>query len=243
MNKTLATVFAGLIATAAFAGKDNVVVSFSTQGPDTYADGTTVVDGESYALVWTPTGSEFAGINADGTAVAPSKVVIKAPVAEGGKCPFVKFEMDEEFAKANYPNGTWGVYLLDTRVFAVDADGVVAKDAFGKDVVASVGGKAVKGYGAVGTVNSEDLFGSVSGGASSVGATSAADVKIKDIKFIGDNVYLYVQGANAGKFDLAAGDDLDSIAAEGKDRSAADDEAIIIRPKKAGGEFFKVIRK
>ncbi len=32
---------------------------FSTLGPDCYADGTIVRDGECYALVWSPTGTTF----------------------------------------------------------------------------------------------------------------------------------------------------------------------------------------
>ena len=54
MKKSVIAVFAGLAATAAFAGMNNVLVSFSTVGPDCYADGATVLDGECSALVWTP---------------------------------------------------------------------------------------------------------------------------------------------------------------------------------------------
>ena len=65
MNKTtmMGLVLAGAL--GAFAGVDNVAITFSTPGPDTYKDGRQVLDGECYALVWTPTGAAFGGIAAD----------------------------------------------------------------------------------------------------------------------------------------------------------------------------------
>ena len=46
MKKTIAFLVAGLCAGTLLAGMDNVVIQFSTVGPDKYADGTTVMDGE-----------------------------------------------------------------------------------------------------------------------------------------------------------------------------------------------------
>ena len=40
------------------------------------------MDGECYALVWTPDGSEFQGVNPDGTAAGDSKVIIITPATE-----------------------------------------------------------------------------------------------------------------------------------------------------------------
>ena len=36
---------------AAFGAANDTILVFSTKGPDTYADGTSVLDGERYALV------------------------------------------------------------------------------------------------------------------------------------------------------------------------------------------------
>ena len=61
-----------ILAAAAFpllAGQDNLLATFSTKGPDCYADGTVVKDGECYALVWTHTNAVFQGITVDGKAV------------------------------------------------------------------------------------------------------------------------------------------------------------------------------
>ena len=240
MKKTLMAGFFGLLAAAAFAGKGNVVVTFYTTGPDKYADGQTVVDGETYALVWTPEGSEFAGINADGTAVAPSKIALKAPVAKDGKCPIVKFEIDEGYATANFPGGTWGVYLLDTRVI-VAANGETGAAA---TATGSAGGSAVHGYGLVGAANGQ--FASASAASASAAAVPAdkQDVKITNIKLVDGKVFIYVTGtSSAATYALNAGDAPN--ASEAVDAQAGDtmDEIVFVRDQKAGGEFFSVNRK
>ena len=242
MKKSVAVLFSVLSA-AAFAGMDNVVVTFSSVGPDTYKDGTTVVDGESYALVWTPDGATFGGIKADGTAVPPSKVALTAPIAKDGKCPRVMFQIDEDYAKANFPGGSWGIYLLDTRVFATDANGVVQKDAQGKNIVTGVSGKSVKGYGEVAAIDGTSLAQVAVSTPASAGLASMANVRIRDIKFVGDNVLLYVEGANAGRFELSIGSQPSTLVPDGKDRVGTLEELIIARPKTAGGEFFQINRK
>lgn len=241
MKKALAILFAAATA-AAFAGMDNVVVKFSSVGPDTYSDGMTVVDGESYALVWTPEGATFGGINADGTAVPPSKIALKAPIAKDGKCPPVLFQLDEDYAKENFPGGTWGVYLLDTRVFATDANGVVLKNDQGVDIVASVSG-SVKGYGEIAKVDGTSPAKVDVSTSATAGLASLDNVRIRDIKFVGDNVLLYVEGANAGRFELSVGSAPNVLAAEGLNRASVSSEMIIVRPKQAGGEFFLINRK
>lgn len=81
------------------AGLDDSCVSFSTQGPDRYADGSVVLDGECYALVWSADG-EFNGFSADGSCVdGEDRVVLLAPVARGGRCPPVLFQISAEIYK------------------------------------------------------------------------------------------------------------------------------------------------
>ena len=100
---------------AVFAGADDVLVSFSTNGaePDRYADGEVVMNGECYALVWSSDGV-FEGLNADGTPIDPNdRVVLVAPVAKNGHCPEVTFQIDAAEAKQQ-KNGQYGVLLLDS---------------------------------------------------------------------------------------------------------------------------------
>ncbi|MBO7482519.1 MAG: hypothetical protein J6U17_01350 [Kiritimatiellae bacterium] len=97
------------------AGIDDAVLRFSTPGPEHYADMRMVVDGECYALVWSPVGTSFSGFNADGTAVSPSdRVVLAAPLAKGGRCPEVLFQVPAA-TFAELKGGEWSVCLVDTR--------------------------------------------------------------------------------------------------------------------------------
>ena len=254
MKKSVIAVFAGLVSAVAFAGMDNVLVSFSSQGPDTYKDGTPVIDGECYALVWTPAGSTFAGINADGSAAGDSKVAIAAPVAKDGKCPPITFQIDEEYARTNFRGGvgTWGVYLLDTRRYPT------VKDAEGNDIVdttakPTVGDDSiVNGYGAVTTLSGSKMVsgstdGAVAVSTSSESPASASNLKVNDIKFVGNNVYIYVTGSlSCLQYELKSGDSVDGLAApaDGKAQYGNDNgEMIIITPKKPGAQFFRVNRK
>lgn len=241
MKKTLVAGLVGLLAAASFAGKDNVVVTFYTQGTDTYADKTPVRDGETYALVYTPNGETFQGIKADGTAVEPSKVVLKAPVAKDGKCPFIKFEIDSGYANENYPNGTWSVYLLDTRTFAptLDADG--------KPVVTGVGGKTVNGYGKVATATATANFASANAAVAMVAGAAPADkgeVKIRDIKLVDGKVFIYVSGTlSSAAYAVAEGTAPDQMPTESAQVGNTAGDMIIIRKQQPGGAFFKVNRK
>lgn len=243
MKKTLVAGLVGLLAAASFAGKDNVVITFCSQGPDTYADGSAVLDGETYALVWTPQGATFQGFAADGSAVAPSKVVLKAPLAKDGKCPFVKYEIDEGYAaKENFKGGTWAVYLLDTRVFTgtLDADG--------KPQATGAFGKAVNGYGEVSTAKTSVGFVSADG-AAAVGAglmpADKGEVKITNIELKDGKVFITVSGTvSSAAYAVAEGETPNAIlptetAAVGNTAG----EMILVRDQKAGGAFFKVNRK
>ena len=103
---------------AALAGQDNLLATFSTKGPDCYADGTVVKDGESYALVWTAKGKTFAGITVDGKAAGSqddNRVLCVAPLAQGGRCPDVVVEVNKLVADLYAGAGTFSLHLLDTR--------------------------------------------------------------------------------------------------------------------------------
>ena len=233
----------------AFAGVDNVAITFSTPGPDTYRDGRTVLDGECYALVWTPAGETFGGIAADGTAAEPSKLVLKAPVAKGGRCPRVLFEVDEDYAKANFPGGTWNVVLLDTRRFATDADGVIVKDADGLPKVASwgVGSSVVNDYGAagaavVGTLGAASAADAVASGSGAALPKGFGKPTISDFRVIGGNVYITVKGSHGSmRYGVRSGKRLDALAGDGKSRyGKTGGELIIVKPQNGESGFYAV---
>lgn len=254
MKKTIAFLAAGLCAGTLLAGMNNVVIQFSTVGPDKYADGTTVMDGECYALVWTPTGSEFQGINAEGEAAGDGKVAVKAPIAIGGKCPNVQFQIDETYANANYPGGTWGVYLLDTRKFAteevtVTVDGKEVKqtkvllDANGKKIATEVGG-AVSGYGQVVANVGRSL--SSAGAKAGIVQSIPAGIQpptIKDFKVVNGMAYLYLKDtSSAVSYGVAAGQAPGNLApVHQQPVLGGGNETIIITPATEAAQFYQGI--
>ncbi|MBQ4198785.1 MAG: hypothetical protein II649_02765, partial [Kiritimatiellae bacterium] len=76
MKKLMTMVGVAGFAFAATAGINDSLLGFSTVGPDKYADGKTVMDGECYALVWTKDGATFGGIDASGKAIADTDEVV-----------------------------------------------------------------------------------------------------------------------------------------------------------------------
>ena len=255
MKKTIAFLAAGLCAGTLLAGMNNVVIQFSTVGPDKYADGTTVMDGECYALVWTPTGSEFQGINDKGEAVGDSKVAVKAPIAIGGKCPNVQFQIDETYADVNYPGGTWGVYLLDTRKFAtkevpVKVDGKdimqtqVLIDANGKKLATGVGSTTVSGYGQVVSNVGRSLSpaGAKAGTVQSIPA-GIQPPTIRDFKVVNGMAYLYLKDtSSAVSYGVAAGQAPGNLApVRQQPVLGGGNETIIITPASGASGFFSPV--
>ena len=254
MKKAIAFLAAGLCAGTLLAGMNNVVIQFSTVGPDKYADGTTVMDGECYALVWTPTGSEFLGINDKGEAVGDSKVVLKAPFAKGGHCPNILFQVDEGYANEHYNGGTWGVYLLDTRKFAtkevtdtVDGKKVtqtqIEIDSTGKKIATGVGG-SVSGYGQVVANVGRTL--SPSGAKDGVVQSIPAGIQpptIRDFKVVNGMAYLYLKNtSSAVSYGVAAGQDPGNLApVRQQPVQGGGNETIIITPATGAAQFYQGI--
>ncbi len=109
---------AALMSAAAFAaGADDALITFSTKGPDTYADGTVVKDGENYALVWVKAGAEFGGFTAQGKLVDEENNLLLGvfPRAKGGRCADTFVQINKGFADAYGAAGDFALYLLDTR--------------------------------------------------------------------------------------------------------------------------------
>ena len=129
------------------AATDDVFISYTTPGPDRYADGTLVRDGECYALVCTKAGRAFGGFTAAGTVSFPETddLAVVAPAALDGHCRRVVFGVPKAYAEA-HKGDVWSVQLLDTRNAAGRPVGLVG-DAPGR----------INGYGAVaGTVAFDD---------------------------------------------------------------------------------------
>ena len=121
MKKSLMMILAVVATSAtlpALADQGSILATFSTKGPDCYADGTVVKDGESYALVWTRTNAVFRGIAVDGKAVGSpdeNRVLCVAALAKDGRCPDVVVEIPAVLADRYAGAGTFSLHLLDTR--------------------------------------------------------------------------------------------------------------------------------
>ena len=130
-----------LCAVAAVAAEGDAWLSFGTAGPDAYADGAPVLDGESYALVWTAN-ETFGGLAADGSpAVAGDRLIVSAPLAKDGRCPETLFQISRKTAEA-LAEGTYGIVLLDTRVASAGGATNLAPRVGGKPTMLNGWGEA-----------------------------------------------------------------------------------------------------
>ena len=217
-------------------------ITFSTVGPDTYADGSTVLDGECYALVWSADGV-FEGIKADATPVDTSdKVVFIAPYAKDGKCQTVVFQIADGFVSG----GQFEVLLLDTRKYADGGAVSVGKGVDGKIVVnkavsAIADVKVARGGGVGAETTSESA---VSATASTPIPEGVKEPKIKSITFEGDYVVVDVEGTSGYLNYALKGGDTPSVEGEAGAAKTGNGGTIrLVYPKAGNSGFFKVIRK
>lgn len=214
--------------------EDSAIV-FSTKGPDLYSDGTAVLDGESYALVWTKDGV-FEGFSADGKVIdEEDKLLLTAPIAKDGHCPRVMFQIPVKDA-VNY--GRYDVFLLDTRVVSSADD---------KKIVPRADAKLVNGYGRVHAEITLSAFsnkseGSVVANMNSAAPKDAMQPRVKSMRIVGDQVILEVENipgfmrVQSGRDTSAA--DSTGVALETPENS---DTVTLIAPKTGDKGFYRVI--
>ena len=198
MKKTTVFFAAAALCGAAFAAQNDALVSFSSKGPDAYADGTTVLDGECYALVWMANGASGLSVAADGSATG-GEIVLAAPVAKGGRCPKVVFEVDAGDMKTKYQGGSWGVYLLDTRRWGADGAAKPAGTVNGKVRLVNAAG-AVPGAAVSVASGASGSVGAVTGAAVASGATARLS-KAEFVDLASLTVDIDADGAGALKVD------------------------------------------
>ncbi|MCR5414073.1 MAG: hypothetical protein K6F50_05020 [Kiritimatiellae bacterium] len=248
MKKVIGMALAMAAAVCFGEAQNDLRVTFSTTGKDCYKDGTTVLDGEFYALVWSA--GEFGGFAADGSAVSSAdKVLATVPFAKDGKLGFTKFLIPAA-EKADYATGSFSVILLDTR----KADGTLAEPVVvdGMRVPA-----AVNGWVATATVGVAEAAASASLGVASPVAIASASALPEDaptpvitgVRKEGDFLILTVKGTAAYlRYNVAGGATPDAIGTVGtaedpKDGAASTEDTIELKvPAKGESGFYKVIR-
>ena len=147
MKKTLSLISGLLMAATMFGAevKDQLTLAMSTPGPDTYADGSPVLAGETYLLVYVKQGAVFGGVQTDGSLVDPlnNVIVTRGQAVEGAKCGYKAIQ----YPAATYPEGgSWVIVLLDTR----KADGTLGGLVAAQGASAASGAASALGLGAVG---------------------------------------------------------------------------------------------
>ena len=231
-----------MFASGVFADAANVLISFSTDS-DVYADGTPVLDGEWYALVWSADGN-FEGLNNDCSPVdANDLVVFTAPLAKGGRCPFTVFQIDSTSPMAKI-DGEYAVYLLDTRNAGKTAPAVM-DEASRKPLTEVV--SAVKS--ATSTAGTSGSFASAEAAAVASGsekwAVSDNVIKISGFKVVGAQVKITVSGMLPGiNYGVKMGPALDQLstsAISGTTDKRDSEVDFYVEPGNA--KFFQVIRK
>ena len=226
MKKTIAAICA-FASAVAVAGMNDLLISFSTPGPDKYADGTDVQVGECYSLV---------GTKADGS----QDIVLNYQTKLAGKCSSVVYMVDEVTA-AKYTK--WDIYLTDPRDFAKDGKPAGLDDK-GQPKVKNVQAPVAASVASSGSqFASATVKEGVAAGAYDLAAAEVPQPEVKGIKIVGANVVVTV--ANTRPFvgyTLVSGKDTTNFsipAATGTNGDLAGDIELIA-PKKDGAQFFKV---
>ena len=228
MKKTIALLFT-FATVAAFAGMNDLLVSFSTPGPDKYADGKEVEVGECYSLVYT---------KADGS----QEIVLNYQTKVAGKCSDVVYIVDEVTARS-YTGGTWGVYLVDTRDFGTDGKPAGLDDKGQPKVVnvkAPVATAAVGGSGSFVTATATE---GVSASSYDLAGADVPQPKVTGIKIVGANVVVTVADTRPFVgYTLVSGSDVTKFPAPGSEgvNGNLSREIELVTPKKDGAQFFKV---
>lgn len=253
MKKLLTALVLGLVLGSLnlFGAADDLLLSFSTMGPDTYGDGSVVADGECYALVWTKSGCEFGGFAADGTLISDNdKLVIVAPVAKRGHCPQTLFQISASYA-ATLDGGTYSLYLLDTRVAkngSVAPSGTTdGKPKFINGYTGVADGSAVTSTSS--TTGNVTLKENAKAGKQCVKTLTAApkdltQPRIKAIKIVDGKVMLTVQNL-PGHTGIQGAEQLgafDSSSPAAETDGGAEDVIFFTDMNESGHGFYKAIR-
>lgn len=245
MNSKILSLTAVLAASAAFAAFDDTTYFFRTEGVDRYADGTQVVVGERYALVWSA--GDFAGFKADGSLVneADEVVGIFSLATAEGNCPLSSYGVPSSIVSKG---GNILLWLLDTRKFAENGEvslsefeaptkleGIAGAAKVAADI--SVAGAAAKvAEGAASMATQTEL------------PADAPKPVVKAVRIDDGAGLVYLTVGNTAPYlayDVAGGDKVDELEG-GKAQnpvSGGAGDITLITQKQGSSGFFKVIRK
>ena len=264
---SVAVAAAVLVPSMAFCDQDDLSLTFYAK-EDHYADNSDVLLGERYALVWSPEGMTPT-FYADGT-IENGKIIETLPVREvtnsrrsgkkiittTQKCCAGTFAINIHTYDNEIKNGTWAVYLLDTRSWG--ADGVATISAFKDGNGNEVSSASAFGYVSPVTMPTAlelssgkqiELPSISAGGVQAATATkipegapepviTAINVKDGKVEVKVKNTASYIQYA------LRSGENPSAVeTAVGNPQAGQENEVVFSAPVSAKAAFFKVGRR
>ena len=225
----------------AFADAGNTLVAFSTDG-DFYMDGSAVQDGEWYALCWSANDA-FGGLSSEcEPLIVGDRVLLMAPLAEGGRCPDVVFQIKSSQAPTS---GNYFVYMLDTRgIDGKPSKAVAKKPALVNAAVAT----SAKAKAAEGTAASFYASGSKVSDAWSESVVDEGKVgqpEIESFRIDGDRVKIKVANMHRSvRYNIFTGSEPGNITKTTLDSPvSAESNSVEFDLDKDQGKFFKVGRQ
>ena len=230
-----------LAAGICLAAANDTILTFSTQGPDTYGDGSTVLDGERYALVWVKDGAAFAGLTADCKPLADTtKVIAVAPHAKGGRCPETVFEIDADYAET-LKGGSFALYLLDTRVENGKLASASRRDADGTAELPTSVNAVGQASGSTSPSTSPSTSSASAVSLATVGVyTKIDEPRIDAMRIAGAKIELTVSGmSDAADYMVVQGAEPGKVGAKMETRVVG--KTLIVDKPAGGAMFFRVL--
>lgn len=226
-----------------------VMAADGAQAVDTYADGTTVLDGERYALVWSKDGV-FEGIDAAGEPIGEGDLVLKIePLALNGRPRSVIFEVPKDWVdRYSLDSGVYELCLLDTRELQEGGTYALARNNYEVNAAGEPSGALTTSSLAAsnGSAGDEIIVKNVAKKSTAATAAAAPDVaqpEIVGFRIDGENAFITLANLPAVVRVGGAGalDDVFVKTAETDERVVNDDGTVTITVPAAGeAGFFSV---
>lgn len=271
MKKAIAILALGVAAFVARGGDESDWRgTFTTIPPDLYSDGSRVIEGEEYILVWQKNGTTFKGFREDGSLVDNVNSIRMNEKTWRATCDDPAQGCYLDYWTITIPSsytttGTFSLYVLDTRRFSghqYDADGNLLSVTTNLTVAAE-GGRSIQGYAevaALATVSTSSTLieGTTVGKTYLLSTLDNAMIEapvITDMRFDGDYVVLTVTSTHSKVTYDAVGSENISTAVRGAAETssvspvsgaATSKGTIEIRLKRdwaAKSQFFRIIRR
>ena len=215
-----------------------------SEGVDRYADGTPVLPGERYGLVYVAPGKAFDGVYSDGTlknTVDDALFPVAVRADEKSSLPICHYEMDDAYA-----GGTFYLVVFDTRTPDGGVNGSVI-NGWGTAASLSVASSSAGATRTGGHVASlEASAPAVASSAATLAPSVPANAGIEKMEITDDAIVLTVRNTGSAAYYAAAGADaLDGSAFESAGFKNAvtgnpDGMITVSYPKNSNARFFKV---